>query len=351
MAVKTTRTIEVEGSFRRVSYIDPTGSRRLLGIVKSDDYSKEGRRMMFNAAPSNPFARKKGLDAYALGFGSKHLAFIDPADSMQLLTEDGWVIKDQVAAKGGLQMLSVFSHPDMVVPDELHFDEDVWDNTLGGHMNFGCMLTTSVIAGMVAARYMFGWFRPICGNGLAIKIMGFPTLSFRHSEWDADKIRASVQGILNSGTDSYTALGPQVARAGSMKRAVKVLRDYIDSAEIDLNSDGDDVDEEQLEDTARRVIPIEYEVLERQFGAISPNMLKPRVLAYYLQMLDRLTDDRVDRAPIHALELACAYTSAVNIYRGTQENDAGAFRALWSSEGVINLTTTLSSLATLFSQN
>src|SRR5215204_3421200 len=123
------RTIEVTEIIDELTYLDITGTERELGTIISEVYGKdEAKKFTFKPALSNPFAQKgKAEEGYALGIGSAHLEFINPAEAQRAALARGLEIKDVLAYKGGLQMKTQFVDPEHRWADVIGYDLPFWE--------------------------------------------------------------------------------------------------------------------------------------------------------------------------------------------------------------------------------
>lgn len=333
------RTVTVTADRHEVEYMDRNHEIKTLGEIVIDNYENEGRRILFNAARSNEFIpESKKTKPYTLGFGSQHLDFVNPAGVMEILADRGWEISDQLAFKGGLQMITTFTNPTVTLDDIYDYDHKFWsnfnDSAVAG-MRPAIHLETNLVVGKVAVSMLSGFLRMVCTNGLIIKLLGLPTLRFKHSDFsDLNSIRENMD---TSGITSIERVvyGPQIGTAKTVHRMADVLHSWIDT-----------IDDPK------------WAALEASFKSISPNMVKPWALKGYIAGLHEIADMAAtsvhqirNNDQVYLLDLMQAYTNAVNHHRAAQNTDRGAWAALSMANTVVEKTASFSSLVSIFSDN
>lgn len=328
------RQVVVESVDREITIFDKSGKEIHIGNILSEDYQSEVKRFSFQASKNNPWANsaKKADKPYSIGSGSKHLSFINPADAQRILLDQGYIIKQQFATMGGLQAQTIFIHPDHPYEDSIMHDRALMPGR-DSMLNIwpAVILDTNLTIGRVAARYVEAMYRQWCTNGMGGPILNLNELALRHTDWESDDVAIRVEEEI--GMVKSLPLGPVVGSGRSVKMAINLLNRYNDGVHSD------------------KPMNAAVKFLEDKFTTLSPNVLRGWALDNYISHLNALAAKIGDTEDVHALQLLNAYTSGVNQYRLQNHSDRGTLQALNVADAVVNLTSTFSTFAELFSAN
>lgn len=231
------RQVDVYSLERPVEFIGRDGVERPLGTVIADEYVDEQanagiRRFHFHPDPSNPFLRRSKLSTgYSLGLGSDQMSFINPADPIRTLLDQGWEIVDQFAGQSGIEIVTLLVFPEAEDrEDPITYDRNFWVNHVGPTgMRLAAEVTTSLWIGRMATRIDLGYYRLICTNGLVGEAMGLESLAYRHTVWAGDQFLTDFLPAVDEVTGlPEIALGKPVGderTINSLARALGRIRD------------------------------------------------------------------------------------------------------------------------------
>ena len=324
----STRTIEVVRAEQVLSFINSQNVEEVLGEIVIDRYGQdEVKRFLFKPEPTNPFTVQYKKDSvYKLGVGSAHLRFVNPVDVQRKILDQGWVIQDQYARRGGLELETYFAHHDFEMPDFFEYDNEFWSwrkQPEEGKIFAGLSLRTDLRLGHMAVRIRQGFYRLICANGIFSSLLNLPEINIRHVDWDVHKLELEDSLL---GPDN---LGPELTNT----RFLSYARNLIGRYHREANNGG-------LSD--------QMQLLEQQFTGLSQNTLKPWAIEGYLTQLDIILDKFSADDPVRGIHLVNAYTNAVNSYR-MRQSDRGIFSALDGTDAIVRATVSLANIASIFS--
>lgn len=327
-----TRTVTVQQVVNDLSYLDASGSEKALGTIYQEVYGDdEVKRFTFRPDKDNPFIRKgKEEDGYVLGYGSAHMHFVNPADAQRAALDRGLELRDVLAYKGGLQMKSYFIDPEKRWGDMINYDYQFWEKQRRepGEVFALLQLDTNLRIGHMAARYVSGLYRQICSNGLAAPLLGLPTISIRHSEWETDNIEAQLEDIeFGTGVVLDITRRP-LTQMRHLTKALNVLNRLAAEAQ---SPEG---------------VSTEMTLLRQRF----PTITAPRGKTFnnFVEQLELLLKTYPEEtAAVTGLQIVNAYTNAVSVerFRGSSR---GAFDALEGMNSIITETVSLANMAAIF---
>lgn len=334
------RDIRVSSQVREVTYMhldkhSMQTDERYLGSIVTDNYDGEAQRLMFQPALNNPWAEIKKKKAgeegmYNIGYGSGTLDFTNPADAVRLFMDRGFVVIDQFATAGGMQMKTILYYPERRLDDIITYDEALWSPTEERYMHPCVIVTTDLRVGHNAVSIVFGFFRYLCFNGMAHPLFGYGEIEIRHSEYA--HLESIDLSVLDDLTTSPVPLGPEICSVPMLKQVNSVISNYHMSV-------------------VRGEVPVEFAALDRTFSAISPNALKPWVIDNFTYQMGLLAETRErEGGNIYLMDVVCAYTGAINERRfiSEQSTDRGVYSAFSRMDSVVSMVTQLAAVAALF---
>lgn len=327
----STRTVSVIRNVKEITCLDLKGEEVLLGHISMDSYGKdEVKRFDFKVSDHNPWAPLNKRDSgYSLGVGSAKLDFVNPADVQGLLINKGFETVAQYAARGGLQLYTVYQNPEVFQEDLFPHDNHLWDwRRLTGPdaiKSFqGMLVETDLRIGHMAVRLTPGLYRLICENGLFENVLDTGVVAVKHHEFDTAQVKEKIQELIKTPLQH----GPAITTIKHLKQAHTLLKRY--STEIQ-----------------KEKLSVQMQLLGTQFQGISKNVIRPWALEGYLTHLSALLEAYPDTFDISTLHLVNAYTSAVNIHR-MKRSDKGILSALYALKPVVQTTITLANISAIF---
>lgn len=343
-AISVLRQVNVNRGEKELSYYDKEGVKRPLGRVMADNFQNEGiQKFSFLPDPSNPFATaKKDGAAFNLGVASDKFQAVNPADAQEILGEKGFVLQDIFGVYGGTELTFVYNNPNSRLEDAIGYDVETWGMIRHGedrvgdrpYVNHTIKLNVSMVIGKIGARFSSGIWRYVCTNLAVSQVLGLPTVEFRHNQWNPKRAQELMNGDGFNGLEEVP-MGPQIGTARTLGAAHEVLMDY--HSEVRAN------------DFSGR-----FDYLQSEFTPFRKDYMSPAILENYIQHLGLLVNAKAEEdrnAPVFALELVNAYTSAISQKRIRQNTDRGTWVAYNQVDPVVKSTTRLAQMAGLFSAN
>jgi hypothetical protein len=337
------RNVGVAENRRQASVIMKDGNEVVLGEIVLNDYTGDGiRQAVLEPADTNPFQAKiRGEKPYNLGVGrEKTFDFMNPADAQRLMLERGWKIADLVGSAGGTIIKVTFTHPTIQWDDVFDFDYPVWDHA-NGHdayvsgKNYPIQAAVTwelnMLMGFMAVRIDQSLLRTICTNTAVGSLLQLPGHEFRHGYWTVENVKSALDADHFITFPDAVPLGPVVGTRRQLNAAHNLLANFRDEIQ------------KRVEPTGR------FAMTPPQLDAFRPAQLASWAFNNYLDQINlRIAAMDNDNAPVYAFDLVNAYTSAINLHRKEQGGDKGIFLALNLSETIIKNTTSIASLAGMF---
>lgn len=332
-----TRRVTVRDTQQPLSYLNKENERVVLGHVVTSNYGNEDiRSFKFLPEANNPWTYKKAEDGINLGKGSGAMQYLDFAEAQEPLIEMGMTMSDLYVSRAGADMVATYTMQDAAEEDPWAWDRQLWGER--GKVNSiypGVTLRMTLAPGRVAAHYQAGLYRLICTNGLVGTIVQGWDMRVRHVDWDIKRVMGELSS-LDPRSAMRSVLGAQtpIATANGMQKVVDVLNRYR-TAQTDAKSGGG-------------TLPVQWQVFKQEFTAFNPTTTPSWAFDNFMTFLDALVQEERD---VTTLDIANAYTGAVNRRSLVEGDDRGRFWGMMPVEQVVKSTSSLARLATIFSDN
>lgn len=328
------RTTVINRDNQEIHFYNKDGEKKLLGTVIVDTVEEEGlRRQYFEPAADNPFKQQTNEEkAYNLGFGSGELRVIDPATSLEPLLEKGWTITDQMAHRGGTELVTVLTKPEIQWDDPIKYDQARWLATDVHGKEFvstvrACITVThNLHIGHCPATYMGGLFRLLCSNLAEAEILGLPSFRYFHNTWDISKAEAKLEE-LGYGMSNLPGLptGPMIAPVsllGKIRSALSLYRDELQGFKPKTDT-----------------------IVPKQFSVFNPVKMPDWSLNNFIGELNELEKAYGPDDMVNAFDILNCYTNAINWHNQTvRKIDRGTWSAIRNSSDVVTAITEIANL-------
>lgn len=162
-----------------VAYRDYEGSRRLRRLMFWDGVGRE----------------------YTLGTCSNRFKIVDHLDCLMPFLERGFVIRRRFVRRG-TEGAFLLSHPEIVFDDLIQ-----WDglNVLGGGKSeLSVMIWTDAYVGH-ASRFIAGFFRQVCSNGLVASLLNIGTMKVSHLSHTSEMVEKFCEDLVIGGLEGGSA--------------------------------------------------------------------------------------------------------------------------------------------------
>lgn len=305
-------------STREVHSYDLEGQVHTMGNIISRTYKGEKvQRHYFDSSEGK---------TYRLGNTSDRFTFVDHTAAIEPLLEQGYKLKDTHTSRGGMHLYAALERADGETHnDPISWDLQFWHDARGSgyqvvkrEIRESIIVVSSVRPGK-GIKYMRGWFRLICTNGLVAELLNLGKVKMNHANWSPYNILPGLN--LKKGA-SRDLNGPIV---GSPK-GVRRLADLMDRLSLSPTSEMDDEDEGTDDQVEQAIAGLPLFVRNE----VRPLMTMPKWYRTSLTSQYRQLSE-VDR-DIYALDLVNAVTNPVGFERIAGTEDRSLLRPLLRSE-------------------
>ena len=186
--------IPVDVAHKKVYTYNQEGKKSLLGEVVSRVFEGENAQRHF-------FVSKGSDSEYSLGATTDTFKFLDHAQVMKPLLDEGYQIRSLKVMRGGLKLWALMTpgKPEKL-PDPINWDQDFWDHKGGNEIMQAVAISSSIAPGH-GIRYQMGWFRQVCTNGLIADILGMGSGKFSHITWNKNGVSQFLSDLGDGGVN------------------------------------------------------------------------------------------------------------------------------------------------------
>lgn len=335
------RRITVRDTFSAISYLDEKNQEQPLGLVTVSNFGNENiRNFQFVPDRSNRWVSKEVKmedQVVQLGRGSAQMDFLNFTDAQQPLVDAGMTLSKLMVSRTGVDMLATYTYEDKPMDDPWGWDMHLWgDRKTLNSIYPSITVRMTLTPGRLAANYQAGLYRLICTNGAVGELVGGWGHEVRHTQ-------RSVKGLLEI-LEQYNPVDAvrhmlntqtPVATNAGMTRTMELLRDYTQAVREAKKS--------------KSSLDAKWQVMKAEFTAFNETTTPAWAMDKYMTFLDALVTS--EKEEITMIDLANAYTGAVNSREVVDGDGRGQWWGHVPSAQVIKATGSLARLATLFSNN